>query len=29
VKKQVRQSEGLRAGAICGVTLEVEPPDRA
>lgn len=29
VKKQVRQSEGLRAGAICGVTLEVAPPDRA
>ena len=29
VKKQVRQSECLRAGDICGVTLEVAPPDRA
>lgn len=29
VKKQVRQSESLRAGASCGVTLEVAPPDRA
>jgi hypothetical protein len=29
VKKQVRQSEGLRAGVVCGVTLEVAPPDRA
>lgn len=29
VKKHVRQSEGLHAGAICGVTLEVAPPDRA
>jgi len=29
VKKQVRRSEGLHAGAMCGVTLEVAPPDPA
>ncbi|MGH3481035.1 MAG: DUF1905 domain-containing protein [Nocardioidaceae bacterium] len=29
VKKQVRQSEGLCAGATCEVKLEVAPPDPA
>lgn len=28
VKKQVRRSEGLRAGDTCEVTLEVAPPER-
>ncbi len=29
VKKQVRQAEGLEAGATCEVTLEVVPADAA
>jgi Domain of unknown function (DUF1905) len=29
VKKQVRQSEGLRAGATCEVKLDLVPPDPA